>query len=163
MVPVGFMVLRLVELSRTDAVIPLDGATHDVRVEADDDRMIWVDVDAPTPDCEVRDATSGDQVELHRVNLKTVREGENGDESGRWQFDPGSGDLEVSCSRSDGRRQRGDRPGSLRTDHAHRLRPLVPARDAAERRLDRLAGVLVVKLARRPEEPPPPPAWTRPG
>ena len=53
-VPVGFMVLRLVELSRTDAVIPLDGATHEVRVEATSDRMIWVDLDAP-----LRNATFG--------------------------------------------------------------------------------------------------------
>ena len=32
------------------------------------------------------------------MTMKTVRDGEDGDESGRWRFDPGSGDLEVSCS-----------------------------------------------------------------
>ena len=162
-VPVGFMVLRLVELSRTDAIIPLDGATHDVRVEADDERMIWVDVDTPTPECQVRDTRGGDPVELHRVNLKTVREGESGDESGRWQFDPGSGDLAVSCSSTTA-------SGSAAIGAAVTGRIMLTsffpwfllAMVLSAVWIGWLA-VLLVKLARRSAEPPPPPAWTPPG
>jgi hypothetical protein len=162
-VPVGFMVLRLVELTRTDAVIPLDGATHAVRVETDSDRMIWVDVGAPTPDCQVRDARSGDQVELHRVNLKTVREGEAGDESGRWQFDPGSGDLEITCSSTTAG---GSASIGAAVTGRIMLTSFLPwfllAMLLSAVWIGWLA-VLVVKLARRSSEPPPPPAWTRPG
>jgi len=161
LVPVGFMVLRLVELSGTDAVVPLDGATHEVRVEPDDDRMIWVDVHAPTPKCQVRDARSGDRLELHRVSLKTVRERENGDESGRWQFDPGSGDLTISCSSAT--------PGTAAIGAAVTGRIMLTsflpwfllAMLLSAVWIGWLA-VLVVKLARKSAEPPPPPAWTRP-
>ena len=125
--------------------------------------MIWVDVDAPTPDCQVRDARSGDPVELHRVNLKTVREGESGDESGRWQFDPGSGDLAVSCSSTTA-------GGSAAIGAAISGRIMLTsffpwfllAMVLSAVWIGWLA-VLLVKLARRSAEPPPPPAWTRPG
>ena len=160
MVAVGFMVLRLVELGRTDAEIPLDGATHNVQVDSGDDRMIWVDIDAPTPDCEVRDATSGKQVELQRVTMKTVREGENGDESGR--FDPGSDDLEVSCSG-------GTIGGSAAIGPA--VSGKIMLTDFGPWFLLAMVlsavwigwlVVLVIKLAKKPVEPTPPPAWSPP-
>jgi len=162
MVPVGFMVLRLVELDRTDAVIPLDGATHEVRVEGDGERMIWVDLDASTPECDVRDARSRDPVELHRVSLKTVREGENGDESGRWQFDPGSGDIEISCS---GGTVGGSAAIGPAVSGKIMLTSFVPWLLLAMVLSAVWIGwlvVLVVKLAKKPVEMTPPPAWSPP-
>jgi hypothetical protein len=158
----GFMFLRLLELTSTDAVVPVDGATHSVQVESEDDRMIWVDLDASTPDCKVRDATSGTQVELRRVNLRTVRDGETGDQSGRWQFDPGSGDLEVS-------RTGGTVGGSATIGPA--VSGKIMLTDFAPWFLLAMLlsavwigwlVVLVIKLAKEPVAPTPPPAWSPP-
>jgi hypothetical protein len=158
----GFMFLRLLDLTSTDAVVPVDGATHSVAVESEDERMIWVDLDAATPDCEVRDATSGKEVELRRVTLKTVRDSETGDESGRWQFDPGGGDLEVSCT--------GGTVGDSATIGPAVSGKIMLTEFAPWLVLAMLLSavwigwlvVLVIKLVRKPVEPMPPPAGSPP-
>ena len=158
----GFMFVRLLGLTSTDAVVPVDGATHSVQVESEDDRMIWVDRDDPTPDCEVRDATSGASVELHRVTMKTVRDGGTGDESGRWQFDPGSGELEVSCS---GGTVGGSAAIGPAVSGKTMLTDFAPWFGLAMLLSVVWIGwlvVLVIKLVKKPVEPSPPPAWTPP-
>jgi len=158
----GFMFLHLLELGSTDAALPVDGATHSVQVESEDDRMIWVDVDAPTPDCEVRDAANGERVELHRVNLKTVRDGETGDQSGRWQFDPASGELEVSCS---GGTVGGSATIGPAVSGKIMLTDFAPWFVLAMLLSAVWIGwlvVLVIKLAKKPVEPMPPPARSPP-
>jgi hypothetical protein len=162
MAAVAFMVVRLVELGRTDAVVPVDGATHSVQVESEDERMIWVDLSTPTPDCDVRDANSGQPVELHRVNMKTVREGETGDESGRWQFDPVGGELEVSCS---GGTIGGSAAIGPAVSGKIMLTDFAPWFVLAMVLSAVWIGwlvVLVIKLAKKPVEPTPPPAWSPP-
>ena len=157
----GFMFLRLLDLGRTDAVVPVDGASHNVQVESDSDRMIWLDLDAPTPECVVREA-SGKRVELRRVVITTTRDIGTGSQSGRWQFDPGSGDLEVTCS--------GGAVGSS-ADIGPALTFRTMLTDFAPwfvlAMLLSLVWigwlvVLVIKLAKKPMEPPPAPGWSRP-
>jgi hypothetical protein len=93
----GVMVVTLIQLGGTDARVRLDGQPQVVEVSTDRDRMIWVDQELPTPDCEVR-GQDGRDVALHPVKLKTTRDSAGGRESGRWQFDPGDGRLEVRCT-----------------------------------------------------------------
>ena len=158
----GFMFLRLLELGQTDAVVPVDGASHTVQVDSDRDRMIWVAQDAPTPDCEVREAASGERVPLHRVTITTIRDNGTGSESGRWRFDPGSGDLEVTCSGGAVGGSAAIGPaltfGVLLSDFAPWF---VLAMLLSLVWIGWLVA-LVIKYAKKPEEPPPPPAWSRP-
>jgi len=158
----GFMFLRLLELGKTDAVVPVDGASHNVRVDSDKDRMIWVTQNAPTPDCEVREAASGERLPLHRVTITTTRDNGTGSESGRWRVDPGSGDLHVTCSGGAVGGSAAIGPalsfGVLLSDFAPWF---VLAMLLSLVWIGWLVA-LVVKYAKRTEELPPPPAWSRP-
>jgi hypothetical protein len=93
----GILLVRLLGLTGTDAVVPVDGAPHRVQVPSDQDLMIWVDQELPTPACRVQE-WSGEDVALQRVTQRSTREEGRGRESGRWQFAPGSGRLEVTCT-----------------------------------------------------------------
>jgi hypothetical protein len=93
----GILLVRLLGLTGTDAVVPIDATPHRVQVPAEQDLMLWVDQDLPTPSCRVREWDGG-EVALHRVSQRTTRDEGRGRESGRWQFSPGSGRLEVTCT-----------------------------------------------------------------
>ena len=156
------MFLRLLELGKTDAVVPVDGVSHNVQVDSDRDRMIWVALDAPTPDCEVREAASGERVQLHRVTITTTRDDGTGSESGRWRFDPGSGNLAVTCS---GEAVGGSADIGPALTFQTMLTDFAPWFVLAM--LLSLVWIgwlvaLVIKYAKRTEELPPPPVWSRP-
>lgn len=95
----------------TDATIPADGRVHAVTVGTDRDRMVWVDQSDERPDCRIVDAATGE--EIRPVGLGSTSYTKS---SGRreWQgdgtFDPGSGDLEVTCAQRGGPIQIGPEP-----------------------------------------------------
>jgi hypothetical protein len=160
----GVMVVSLLGLSGTDARVRLDGQPQLIEVPTDRDRMIWVDQDLPTPACEVR-GQDGRDVVLDRVTLKTTRDAAGGSESGRWQFDPGDGLLEVRCTLDSS-------PGSTAS-----IGPAVTLQVMVTEFLPWFLlamllsavwiGWLVVLVIRTAKgsarDAPPPPPWTHPG
>ena len=77
----------------TDASLPVDGARHRVSVPTDGDRMIWAETGAQPPECRVTDRTSGEEIALQPTNGDFDRN----DQTAIARFDPGSGDLDVTC------------------------------------------------------------------
>lgn len=80
-----------------EAVIPADGAAHEVTVGTDGDRFLW-EPQHGSADCTVRDADTGATIALEPVGGTYTRSSD----AGAWQavasFDPGSGRLVVTCS-----------------------------------------------------------------
>jgi hypothetical protein len=76
----------------TDASLPVDSDPHQVSVPTDGDRMIWADTGAH-PECTVTDRASGEEIGLEATNGDFDRN----DQTAIARFDPGSGDLEVTC------------------------------------------------------------------
>ena len=109
-VGVTVLVLTIKSFTETDATIPADGRPHSISVETDGDRMVWVDQDDP-PTCTIVDVESGEEVrytgspDASYTRSSGTREWE-GDET----FDPGSGDLEVTCEEAGGPIQIGPAP-----------------------------------------------------
>ena len=104
---IGQAVLSFVD---TDATIRADGESHAVTVETDRDRMIWIDqLDQPT--CSIIDAETGQEVTYEGLGSTTYTKSGGGRE---WQgdrtFDPGSGELEVTCAQGGGPIQIGPEP-----------------------------------------------------
>jgi hypothetical protein len=82
----------------TDATVPVDGEPHAVGVDTDRDRMLYVDTGAEEPVCTVRDTATGEDLPTARPGGDFTR-GTGGTEwRGRWTVDPGSGELEVTCT-----------------------------------------------------------------
>ena len=81
----------------TDASLPVDGARHRVSVPTDGDRMIWAETGAQPPECRVTDRTSGEEIALQPTNGDFDRN----DQTAIARFDPGSGDLDVTCEGDD--------------------------------------------------------------
>ena len=77
----------------TDASLPVDGARHRVHVPTDGDRMLWADTDAQRPACTVVDHASGEEIGLEPTN----GDFERNDQTATNRFDPGSGDLDITC------------------------------------------------------------------
>lgn len=82
----------------TDVTVPADGAPHEVGVPADGDRMLWYDEDATATSCEVVDRATGRPILLETVSGSLTRDDGDGGRVGSWRFDPGSGDLTVTCT-----------------------------------------------------------------
>ena len=80
----------------SDATISADGRPHEVSVGTDRDRMIWLESGRPE-DCRVVDARTGDPIPLDPVGAAYTRSDSGGDWHGVARFDPGSGDLVVTC------------------------------------------------------------------
>ncbi|WP_182526185.1 hypothetical protein [Nocardioides dongkuii] len=83
-----------------DATVPVDGDPHRVEVGTDGDRLLWVE--GPAPDCTVVDAETGTAIALDRVGASYRREVNGVERTGRARFDPGSGELEVTCTGAPG-------------------------------------------------------------
>lgn len=79
----------------TDAVVRADGETHRVEVSTDGDRMLWMDHDQS---CEIVDAATGETIALRPVSGSFERLESGEDLEGMYKFDPGSGDLTVTCT-----------------------------------------------------------------
>ena len=76
----------------TDASLPVDGARHRVSVPTDGDRMIWADTASSGRSARSRPgARRGDRPGADQRRLRAQRP------DGDPRFDPGSGDLEITC------------------------------------------------------------------
>lgn len=96
---VGLFVWTLSGFLQTDVEVARDGEPHAVEASTDGDLMLWsYDIDS-RPSCQVVDRMTGEELELHRPGGTFRRNtGGGGDWIGTGRFDPGSGDLEVTCS-----------------------------------------------------------------
>lgn len=92
---VAMVVWLLVAFFDSDASVRADGAPHQVSVGTDGDRMLWLDDDDTT--CEIVDRATGETITLRTVSGDFERSDSNGDLEGLYRFDPGSGDLEITC------------------------------------------------------------------
>lgn len=95
---IGLLVWTLSSFAVTDATVPVDGAPHRVEVGTADDTMMWFDETVTSPSCRVVDTATGEDVPLEPVTGELRRSnGSAGDWIGARRFDPGSGDVEVTC------------------------------------------------------------------
>lgn len=88
----------------TDGTIDADGRPHQVSVSGDGDRYLLTpdregDDALTTTDmqCQIVDRESGEQIELRSLDVEYTRN----DFEAVGRFDPGSGDLEVTCTSDD--------------------------------------------------------------
>jgi hypothetical protein len=97
---IGLFVWTLSGFLHTDVSFRADGQPHRVSVGTDGDRMLWFDETTTLPhDCVVVDTATGDEVRLESVTGEYRRPNATmGDWIGARRFDPGSGELEVSCT-----------------------------------------------------------------
>jgi hypothetical protein len=106
-------VLLIVQTVRTftdvDATIQADGETHTLTVDADQDRLVWVHP-RQSESCSIVDARSGEPVTLEDVDATYTKDVGSGSWEGAKRFDPGSGDLEVTCDATGGEIQIGPAP-----------------------------------------------------
>jgi hypothetical protein len=97
-VAVGVFVWLFAGFLSTDATLRADGQPHQVSVGSDGERMLWLEDDAI--DCTITDTATDEPVAIRRVGGSFERSDSNGELEGLWRFDPGSGDLTVSCAPS---------------------------------------------------------------
>lgn len=98
---VGLFIWTLNGFLDTDATISADGETHRIRIEGDEERMLWLE-DGFGQDCQIVDRATGETIPLDPVTGSFERSDGSGDWSGDSRFDPGSGDLEVTCVAGEG-------------------------------------------------------------
>jgi hypothetical protein len=104
------LVLTIKGFTETDATIEADGQTHRISVETDRDRMVWID-QFDQGDCTIVDVETGEEVEYTGTPDATYTKYTDGVEFlGDRTFDPGSGDLEVTCAETGGPIQIGPAP-----------------------------------------------------
>lgn len=96
-VAVGLFVWTLSGFLDTDARVAADGRPHRVTVDTDGDRMLWFE-DGSAQACQITDRDTGEQLDLRHVDATYTRSDSDGDWRGFARFDPGSGDLEVTCT-----------------------------------------------------------------
>lgn len=93
---------------QVDATIENDGQPHDLSVPTDGARMLWAD--GGTAECDIIDRETDADVSTHSVSGDFERSDDSGDWIGVIRFDPGSGDLTVTCTEASGRVQIGPAP-----------------------------------------------------
>lgn len=86
----------------TDATVAVDGIPHQVNVATDGDRLIYVRSGGASPSCTVIDLASGQPINVRDVNATITRSNADGEWRAAHRFDPGSGNLTVTCSGSSG-------------------------------------------------------------
>jgi hypothetical protein len=94
---VGLFIWTLSAFLDTDARVAADGQPHQVTVGTDGDRMLWFE-EGSAQTCQIVDRASGDVVVLDRVSATYERSDTDGDWHGFARFDPGTGNLEVTCA-----------------------------------------------------------------
>lgn len=77
----------------SDARFAADGQPHQITVPTDKDRMLLANRDGVSS-CTIVDRETGEEIALKNV----TGDYEKNDFEGVWVFDPGSGDLEATCS-----------------------------------------------------------------
>ena len=95
---IALFVWTLSPLLRTDATVPTDGRTHWVSVDDDGTRMLWRDEDVFDPGCRIVDAADGEQIDLRPVTSQISKDVGDGEWTAAYRFEPGSGELEVTCA-----------------------------------------------------------------
>ena len=109
-VGVTVLVLTIKGFTETDATVPADGQPHQVSVDTNEERMVWIH-DAEPPSCTIVDTETGDEVSYTGAPDATYTKSSGGGEwLGDRTFDPGSGELEVTCSEAGGPIQIGPAP-----------------------------------------------------
>ena len=111
-VGVTILVLTIKGFTETDATVA-GGRPAARRVRGRRTRSAWSGSTPPgRRDCTIVDAETGDEVELHRHTRRVVRARASGGQDwvGDRTFDPGSGDLEVTCEEAGGPIQIGPAP-----------------------------------------------------
>jgi hypothetical protein len=93
---IGLFIWTLSSFLETDAEVPADGQEHIVSVGTDDDRLLWL-ADGGGQSCSIFDNQTGQPVEDDDVDGSFNRSDSDGAWHGVASFDPGSGDLTVSC------------------------------------------------------------------
>ena len=82
----------------TDATVEVDGRPHQVTVPTDGDRMLWVYETVTEPTCKIVDTANDTPVDLESPTGTYTRDAGKGFQAmGLYTFDPGSGQLEVTC------------------------------------------------------------------
>jgi hypothetical protein len=117
-IAVGIFIWLLVAFLDFDATIDADGQPRDVTVGTDRDRMLWMDSD--TQRCQVIDRETGDPIPLRRVSGEFSRSDDGGDFEGLLRFDPGSGQIQITCVQTDG-----SNPGTVLIGPVPRIGSLV--------------------------------------
>lgn len=97
---IGTMVFLVMGLFSTDAEVPVDGQPHNVSLDGDAERMIFVE-DGSDARCTVRDA-DGDEIPLDGVGGEVTRSVNGEDREGVSTFEPDGGSVEVTCTGSAG-------------------------------------------------------------
>ena len=92
-----------------DATVQADGETHAISVAADQDRMVWIHPGEPQ-NCSIVDAADGQDVDFKGLDVDYVKDVGSGEWEGADTFDPGSGDLEITCDATGGEIQIGPAP-----------------------------------------------------
>ncbi|MDF1602813.1 hypothetical protein [Nocardioides sp. YIM 152315] len=95
---VALFIWTLAAFFTTDASVPADGQPHTVTVDTDGDRMLWRDEDVFDPGCRIVDTATGEEIRLRPVTSQFSRDTGDGDRVAAYRFDPGSGELEVTCT-----------------------------------------------------------------
>ena len=91
-----------------DATIQADGESHAISVDAED-RMVWVHPGEPQT-CSIVDTATGEDVDFKGLDVDYLKDVGSGEWEGADTFDPGSGDLEVTCDATGGEIQIGPAP-----------------------------------------------------
>jgi hypothetical protein len=99
-IAVGVFIWLLAAFLDFDATIDADGKPHHVTVGTDRDRMLWTDSTAQR--CQLVDLSTNKRIPLHQVDGNFSTSDENGDFEGFLSFDPGSGNIEITCVQTDG-------------------------------------------------------------
>ncbi|MFC7496143.1 MULTISPECIES: hypothetical protein [unclassified Nocardioides] len=99
---VALFIWTLSAFFTTDARVPADGQPHVVTVGTDGDRMLWRDDDVFDPGCRIVDTATGEEIRLHPVTSQLSRNTGDGERIASYRFDPGSGQLEVTCAPQSG-------------------------------------------------------------
>jgi hypothetical protein len=92
----AMLVSTLSDVTQVDARIPADGEPHQVTVPTDGDRMLFSDAAGDRRPCVITDS-DGQQIEQREVfgDFTMTRDGREW--SGLTRFDPGDGEIVVSC------------------------------------------------------------------
>jgi hypothetical protein len=93
---VGLFVWTLHGFLDTDARIHADGRVHRVSVGTGDQLMAWVE-DGTGDSCSILDTETGEPVPRQSTGGSYTRSDSGGDWHGAFRFDPGSGELEITC------------------------------------------------------------------
>ncbi len=95
----AMIVWTVSDVASIDAQVPVDGESHSYSVPTDGDRMLLGDPAVTEQGCVVRDS-GGAVIEQEPIfgDFSTTRRGQ--EFNGLTRFDPGDGEITVTCARS---------------------------------------------------------------